>query len=110
MNEMEKDETSFFASTTPYEPQRPPDNVSPEDLIGKLKDAGRDTATVEDLMTAKMTMRHLHSVPSDRNRDQELLQWYLGHRCHMAQDILQGYQGPRDVHRNIRGREDHQVP
>jgi hypothetical protein len=50
VNEMEKDETSFFASTTPYEPKT---NVSPEDLIGKLKDAGRDTAMVEELMTAK---------------------------------------------------------
>ncbi len=48
VNEMEKDETSFFASTTPYQPN----NVSPENLIGKLKDAGRDTAAVEDLMTS----------------------------------------------------------
>ena len=49
VNEMEKDETAFFASTTPYQPQ---DNVSPEDLIKKLKDAGRDTKEVERLMTA----------------------------------------------------------
>ena len=49
VNEMEKDETSYFASTTPYQPQ---DNVSPENLIHKLKDAGRDTAAVENLMTA----------------------------------------------------------
>jgi hypothetical protein len=48
VNEMEKDETAFFVSTTPYEPN----NNSPENLIGKLKDAGRDTATVEELMTA----------------------------------------------------------
>jgi hypothetical protein len=48
VNEMEKDETAFFVSTTPYEPN----NSSPESLIGKLKDAGRDTAKVEDLMTA----------------------------------------------------------
>ena len=82
VNEMEKDETSFFASTTPYQPadekMKPchgpncrdpalmekcegpdcPDhdhrmrNVSPEDLIKKLKEAGRDTEEVEDLMTA----------------------------------------------------------
>ena len=50
VNEMEKDETAYFASTTPYQPQ---DNVSPENLIGKLKDAGRDTDAVENLMTAK---------------------------------------------------------
>ena len=50
VNEMEKDETAFFASTTPYEPK---DNVSPENLIKKLKDAGRDTKRVEELMTAK---------------------------------------------------------
>jgi hypothetical protein len=48
VNEMEKDETTYFASTTPYEP----DNVSPEKLIGKLKDAGRDTDAVGKLMTA----------------------------------------------------------
>jgi hypothetical protein len=56
VNEMEKDETSFFASTTPYEPitkTAAGANVSPEDLIGMLKDAGRDTAAVEGLMTAK---------------------------------------------------------
>ncbi len=49
VNEMEKDETAFFASTTPY---RPKNNVSPEELIGKLKDAGRNTTEVEQLMTS----------------------------------------------------------
>jgi hypothetical protein len=49
VNEMEKDETAFFASTTPYQPQG---NVSPEDLIKMLKDAGRDTDMVTELMTA----------------------------------------------------------
>jgi hypothetical protein len=53
VNEMEKDETAFFATTTPYQPQ---DNVSPEDLIKKLKDAGRDTKEVERLMTASNGM------------------------------------------------------
>ncbi len=48
VNEMEKDETSFFASTTPYQPR----NTSPEKLIGELKDAGRDTAKVNELMTS----------------------------------------------------------
>ncbi|HPS90856.1 MAG TPA: hypothetical protein PKV33_01755 [Methanothrix sp.] len=62
VNEMEKDETSFFASTTPYRPQ----NVSPttgkkqgqpydpEKLTkgGLLKDAGRNTTQVEKLMTS----------------------------------------------------------
>jgi hypothetical protein len=90
--EMEKDETSFFASTTPYQPapngvpceglecsrmvsesidtnassddaamnQQPQSSSSlngngirPEDLIGMLKDAGRDTEKVERLMTSK---------------------------------------------------------
>lgn len=50
--EMEKDETSFFASTTPYQPR----NVSPENLIKKLKDAGRNTTQVESLMTASNGM------------------------------------------------------
>ena len=49
VNEMEKDETSFFASTTPYQPKN---NVSPEDLIAKLKGAGRNTTAVEELMTS----------------------------------------------------------
>jgi hypothetical protein len=50
VNEMEKDETTFFASTTPYEPI---DNISPEDLIGELKKAGRNTTRTEELMTDK---------------------------------------------------------
>jgi hypothetical protein len=54
VNEMEKDETAYFASTTPYEPQQDRGhNVSPEKLIGKLKDAGRNTDAVGKLMTAK---------------------------------------------------------
>ncbi|HNY34836.1 MAG TPA: hypothetical protein PKK68_09295, partial [Methanothrix soehngenii] len=48
--EMEKDETAFFASTTPYQPKN---NISPENLIKALKDAGRNTTKVEELMTAK---------------------------------------------------------
>jgi hypothetical protein len=61
VNEMEKDETSFFASTTPYRPQ----NVSPNGTVGKgaidpdnliknglLKGAGRNTTTVEEMMTS----------------------------------------------------------
>jgi hypothetical protein len=53
VNEMEKDETAFFASTTPYQPKKDGTrNVSPEDLIKKLKAAGRNTSEVERLMTA----------------------------------------------------------
>ena len=75
--EMEKDQTSFFVSTTPYNPQEPemPVNrdylqllalyypqeyaeymaapthtITPEQLIKKLKDAGRDTDRVAALM------------------------------------------------------------
>jgi hypothetical protein len=66
VNEMEKDETAFFASTTPYEPGTPaldqdgnpilddlgnPINVTPEELPGLLKDAGRNTDMVESLMS-----------------------------------------------------------
>jgi hypothetical protein len=50
--DMEKDETSFFASTTPYLPK----DVSPENLIKRLKDAGRNTTEVESLMTASNEM------------------------------------------------------
>ncbi|NMC09795.1 MAG: hypothetical protein GYA39_02275 [Methanothrix sp.] len=49
VNEMEKDETAFFASTTPYHNKG---NVSPENLVKELKNAGRDTEKVNELMTA----------------------------------------------------------
>jgi hypothetical protein len=75
--EMEKDQTSFFVSTTPYNPQEPAKSVNqdylqllalyypqeyaqymaapthtmtPEQLIKELKDAGRDTDRVAALM------------------------------------------------------------
>jgi hypothetical protein len=75
--DMEADQTSFFVSTTPYNPQEPaaPVNqdylqllalyypqeyaqymaesthtITPEELIKKLKDAGRDTDRVAELM------------------------------------------------------------
>ena len=75
--EMEKDQTSFFVSTTPYNPKEPAKTLSqdylqllalyypqeyaqymaeptktitPEQLIQELKDAGRDTARVAALM------------------------------------------------------------
>ena len=75
---MEKDQTSFFVSTTPYNPQEPTatpvcqdylqllalyypqeyaqymaqttHSITPEQLIKELKDAGRDTARVAALM------------------------------------------------------------
>lgn len=47
VNEMEKDETSFFASTTPYNPPC----TTPENLINDLKNAGRDQTQVNTLMT-----------------------------------------------------------
>jgi hypothetical protein len=74
--EMEKDQTAFFVSTTPYNPKEPapvnkeylellacyypqeyarymaePEHtMTPEELIKKLKDAGRDTERVAELM------------------------------------------------------------
>jgi hypothetical protein len=50
VNEMEQDQTMFFASTTPYEPAN---NVKPEELPELLKKAGRDVEAVEALMTDK---------------------------------------------------------
>ena len=50
VNQMEKDETAYFASTTPYQQK---DNVSPENLIGALKKAGRNTSEVQELMTSR---------------------------------------------------------
>jgi uncharacterized protein GlcG (DUF336 family) len=46
VNEMEKDETSFFVSTTPYNPP----NSSPEQLVKDLKTAGRNQTRVAELM------------------------------------------------------------
>ncbi|MCJ7443392.1 MAG: hypothetical protein MUO26_02475 [Methanotrichaceae archaeon] len=47
VNEMEKDQETFFASTTPYSKLG---NKNPEWFIKKLKKAGRDTEKVEHLM------------------------------------------------------------
>jgi len=57
VNEMEKDETSFFASTTPYRLKR---NDSPDDLNKKLKAAGRHT----DWVTSNMTSYDNTYIPS----------------------------------------------
>jgi hypothetical protein len=46
VNEMEQDETAFFSSTTPYNPK----GMTPENLVGALKSAGRDTDAVGQLM------------------------------------------------------------
>ncbi len=47
VTEMEKDETGFFVSTTPYNPP----GTTPENLVNQLKDAGRDQTLVNELMT-----------------------------------------------------------
>ena len=61
VNELEKDETSFFASTTPYNPKKQLNrttqpnhlvDVDPNNLIPQLRDAGRNGTLVEKLMTA----------------------------------------------------------
>ncbi len=48
VNEMEQDETAFFSSTTPYNPFD--GQLSPEQVVRLLKDAGRNTEAVSDLM------------------------------------------------------------
>jgi hypothetical protein len=59
--ELEKDQTSFFASSTPYNPKKQLnrttlpnhlEDVDPEDLIDQLEAAGRDGDKVEELMTS----------------------------------------------------------
>jgi hypothetical protein len=66
VNEMEKDETSFFASTTPNQPQNISQKtlkkinstpIDPKNLVkgtkgGLLKEAGRNTTQVDALMTS----------------------------------------------------------
>jgi hypothetical protein len=49
VNEMEKDQETFFTSTTPYQPK----NCCPQDLVQKLKEAGRDTSKVDELMQSE---------------------------------------------------------
>jgi hypothetical protein len=44
--EMEKEQTAFFSSTTPYNPPC----TTPENLVDQLKNAGRNTALVDALM------------------------------------------------------------
>lgn len=46
VTEMEKEQTSYFVSTTPYNPPC----TTPKDLIEDLKEAGRDTDKVATLM------------------------------------------------------------
>jgi hypothetical protein len=61
VNEMEKDQTTFFSSTTPYNPP----GTTPEHLIQELKDAGRDQTKVGELMTAiNPTTGEAVNVPS----------------------------------------------
>ena len=59
VNEMEQDQTAFFASTTPYETPY----GKPEDLPGMLKSAGRDTAASRGSHDGQQWC--ICSVPSD---------------------------------------------
>jgi hypothetical protein len=52
VNEMEKEQTSFFASTTPYNPDNVSPTLSPEQLVDALRSAGRDTERVDELMSS----------------------------------------------------------
>jgi hypothetical protein len=53
VNEMEKDQSTFFSSTTPYNPNgvRDPWVTTPEQTVSALKNAGRDQTQVGDLMS-----------------------------------------------------------
>jgi hypothetical protein len=80
VNEMEKEQTSFFASTTPYNPE----GTSPEQLIDELKAAGRETELVELLMSSG----GVYDPAPDRHRCKNTFNgtWEPTPR---AQDILQ---------------------
>jgi len=47
VNQMEKEETGYFASTTPYNPN----GMTPEQTVKALKSAGRDQTAVGELMS-----------------------------------------------------------
>jgi hypothetical protein len=53
VNEMEKDQTTFFSSTTPYNPNgvNEPGVTTPEQTVKALKNAGRDQTEVGNLMS-----------------------------------------------------------
>jgi hypothetical protein len=61
VTEMEKEQTSFFTSSTPYNPE----NVSPEELIGDLRDAGRNTTRVDELMSSGGVYNPAHLIGMD---------------------------------------------
>jgi hypothetical protein len=61
VTEMEKEQTSFFTSTTPYDPCC----TTPEDLVKQLKDAGRDTDAVEALMSSGGVYNPAHLIGID---------------------------------------------
>jgi hypothetical protein len=61
VTEMEKEQTSFFTSTTPYNPCC----TTPEDLVNQLKDAGRDTDLVEALMSEGGVYNPAHLIGID---------------------------------------------
>ncbi len=65
VNEMEKEQTSFFASTTPYNPQGCCGPVDPKDLVGDLKDAGRDTDAVQAIMSSGGVYDPAHLIGID---------------------------------------------
>jgi len=56
VNEMEKDETAFFASTTPYRLKNAsPDHRDSNYIIKELQKAGRNVTKVNELMTSNTT-------------------------------------------------------
>jgi hypothetical protein len=66
VTEMEKEQTSFFTSTTPYDPAYRP--CDPDGLIEDLKAAGRNTYQVDELMqsldynTGELTYNPAHLI------------------------------------------------
>jgi hypothetical protein len=61
VTEMEKEQTSYFTSTTPYDPCC----YTPEELINQLKDAGRDTDAVDALMSSGGVYNPAHLIGID---------------------------------------------
>lgn len=72
VNEMEKDQTSYFASTVPYNPAaidpKTGNFLTPEQIPEALKFAGRNTAAVDELMksvdynTGEVTSNPAHLI------------------------------------------------
>jgi hypothetical protein len=88
VNEMENEQTTFFAQTLPYEPL----NNSADALPGKLIQAGRGTAKVDQLMRSKEGVYNPSQLAGIDSKASFNGTWGIDAKWH--RNILQGYRCP----------------